>query len=109
MIENMESMIDDKASDVIGELFESFLNGYQIGLETLIWGSYFALGCSLSLYYKCHKINFRWGGLYVDSHDWIKNKKSAMNAINKKDNKYFQCPVRVALNHKETKKGNTKN
>ena len=26
-----------------------------------------------------------------------------MNTINKKDNKYFQCGVRVALNHKETK------
>ena len=39
MIENMENMFDDKASDVIGEILESFLNGYQIGLETLIWGS----------------------------------------------------------------------
>ena len=32
------------------------------------------------LYYKCHNINPNYGGSYIDSPDWIKNKKS-----NKKD------------------------
>ena len=27
-------------------------------------------------YYKCHKINPNRGGSYIDSPDWIKNKKS---------------------------------
>ena len=27
------------------------------------------------LYYKCHKINLNCGGSYIDSLDWIKNKK----------------------------------
>ena len=27
-------------------------------------------------YYKCHKINWNRGGSYIDSPDWIKNKKS---------------------------------
>ena len=27
------------------------------------------------LYYKCHKINPNRGGSYIDSPDWIKNKK----------------------------------
>ena len=36
------------------------------------------------LYYKCHKINLNQGGLYVDSPDWIKNKKATINSINKK-------------------------
>ena len=29
----------------------------------------------LFIYYKCHKINPDCGGSYIDSPDWIKNKK----------------------------------
>ena len=36
------------------------------------------------LYYKCHKINQNCVGSYVDSPDWIKNKKATINLINKK-------------------------
>ena len=42
------------------------------------------------LYYKFHKINLNRGGSYIDSSDWIKNKKASINPINKKDNKCFQ-------------------
>ena len=35
------------------------------------------------LYCKSQKINPNRGGFYIDSHDWIKNKK-ATNPINKK-------------------------
>ena len=38
------------------------------------------------------------GGSYIDSPDWIKNKKSTINPINKKDIKYA---VTVTLNHDE--------
>ena len=40
------------------------------------------------MYFKCHKINPSCGGSYVDSPDWIKNKKATKNPI-KKDNKCF--------------------
>ena len=52
-------------------------------------------------YYKCHKINPNGGGSYIDSPDWIENKKADINAINKKDNKWFQYAVSVVLNHEE--------
>ena len=52
-------------------------------------------------YYKCHKINPNGGGSYIDSPDWIENKKTAINAFNKKDNKWFQYTVSVVLNHEE--------
>ena len=35
-------------------------------------------------YYKCHKINQNCGVSYVDSPDWIKNKKKTINPIKKK-------------------------
>ena len=56
------------------------------------------------LYYKCNKINPNRGGSYIDSPDWIKNKKATINPINKKDNMCFQYGVRVALNYQEIKK-----
>ena len=41
-------------------------------------------------YYKCHKINQNCGVSYVDSPDWIKNKKKNNKSHQKKkDNKYF--------------------
>ena len=55
------------------------------------------------LYYKCRRINFNRDGSYIDSLDWIKNKKATINPINKKD-KCFRYAVTVALNHEEIKK-----
>ena len=56
------------------------------------------------LYYKCHKLNPNCCGLYIDCHDWIKNKKAAINPINKKDNKCFQYAVIITFYYEETKK-----
>ena len=64
----------------------------------------FTFHCVHLLYCKCHKINFWWNGSYIDSSDWIKNKKAKINHVNKRDNKCFQYPVTVALNHEENKK-----
>ena len=44
------------------------------------------------------------GGSYLDSPEWTENKKSAINPINKKDSKCFQCATTVALNHEKVKK-----
>ena len=87
-------MINDEADEVIKELFQSLLSRYQIGLEILMKGSDF-------LYYKCHKIKPVRGGSCIYSSDLIKNKKSTVNLINKKDNKCFQYAIKVVLNHEE--------
>ena len=54
------------------------------------------------LYYKCHRKNFRHGGLYTDSPNWIKRKKATINLKNK-DDECFQYAVRVALSYEEIK------
>ena len=54
------------------------------------------------MYYKCHKLNFRSSGSYIDSPDWIKKKKATTNLKNK-DDKCFQYAVMVALNYEEIK------
>ena len=52
------------------------------------------------MYYKCHHVNFRRGGSYIDSPDWIKKKKATINPKNT-DDKCFQYAATVALNYGE--------
>ena len=40
-------------------------------------------------------------GSYINSCDWIKNKKATISPINKKDSKSLPYAVTVALNHEE--------
>ena len=42
--------------------------------------------------------------MYIDSLTWIKDKKTIINPINKKNNKCFQYVVKVALNYEKVKK-----
>ena len=72
-------IIDLQKSDTWMRLSRNFLNHlsrYQIGLETLMSQS---------------KFQTRWI-IYIDSPDWIKNKKTRLNPIDK----WFQYAVRVA-------------
>ena len=67
-------------------------------------GSEFVFDHVQLLYYKCHKINLNCDRSYIDSPDWIKNKKATINLVNKKDNKCFPYAVTVALNYEEIKR-----
>ena len=94
--DNIEIMVSDEAYEVIEAVFDSFKNRYQNNLQSMR-GSEFLFDCVHLLYYKCHKI--KRGESYIDSPDWIKNKRATINPINKKDNKCFQCTVTVAANY----------
>ena len=50
-----------------------------------------------------NRINLQKSESYVDSPEWLKNKKAAINPNNKKDNKWFKYALSVALNHKQIK------
>ena len=50
--------------------------------------------------YKCQKVNFSRGGLYIDPPDWITKEKTIINWKNA-DNKCFQFAATVALNYEE--------
>ena len=73
--DNIEFMTYDNASDIIDDLFKSLFLRHQDGLETSIRGSDFIFDSVQLLYYTCYKINFKRGGSYIDSPDWIKKKK----------------------------------
>ena len=51
-------MINDKANEVIEELFEPLVNIYQIGLKTSMRASDFIFDFIHLLYYICHHNRF---------------------------------------------------
>ena len=73
--DNKKFMTYDNVDDIVEELFETFLSRYQDNLERGIEDNEFVFDSVQLLYYKCHKINFRRGGSYIDFPNWIKKKK----------------------------------
>ena len=65
-------MINDKADEIIEEIYQPLLSRYQTGLKTSIKASDFIFDCVYFFCYKCHKINPNGGGSNIDSPDWRK-------------------------------------
>ena len=65
--DNIEVIMGIETDKIIEDLFDSFLQKYQKGLEASMRGSKFILDNVDSLYYKLHKINVNGGGSYTDS------------------------------------------
>ena len=100
---NVEIMVGSETNEIIKDLFESFLQKCQEGLEESMRGSEFVYDCVDVLYYNLNKVSLSRGGSYIDSPKWVKNKRATINPQNKKDDRYFQYAVTVALNHEQIK------
>ena len=79
--DNIEIIIGSETNDIIEEFRESLLQNYQKGLEESMTGSEFVWGSIDLLYYHLQKIRLRRGGSYIDSPEWLKNKKSNNKSI----------------------------
>ena len=64
---DVEIMMGSKADEIIEELFESFLQKYQEGLEESIRGSEFICDSVDACYYNLNKVSLSRGGSYIDS------------------------------------------
>ena len=100
---NVEIMIGSETDEIIVDLFESFLQKYQEGLEKSMRGSEFVYDSIDVLYYNLNKVSLSRGGSYIDSTKWLKNKKATINPKDK-DDKCFQYALTVALNFEKIKK-----
>ena len=94
--DNTEIMIGSDTNEVIKELFKSFLQIYQEGLQEKMRGSEIEFDGIHLLYYDFNKISLNRGGSYIEPAKWIKDKKSTINPKNN-DYKCFQYAVTVAL------------
>ena len=98
-------MITPYLSDMINDrdqLFRSLLQNYQKDLEELMRGSEFNFDSVDLLYYNLQKISLKRGGPYINSPEWLKNKKAIINSKNNANN-CFQYASTVTLNHKQIK------
>ena len=100
---NVEIMIGSETKEIIEDLFESFLQKYQEGLEESRRGSEFAYDSIDALYYNLNKVSLSRGGSYIDSPKWLKYKKATINPKNK-DDKCFQYALTVASNYEQIEK-----
>ena len=94
---NEEIMKGSHTDEVINLLFESFLKIYELNLQEKMKGLDFAFDGVNFFYYDFNKTSINRGGSYINSLQWLKNKKSTINPKNN-DDKCFQYAVTLALN-----------
>ena len=95
--DNEEFMNGSDTDEIIKGRFESFLQKYEENLLEKMKGSDFEFDGVNFLYFDFNKISINRGGSYIDSPNWIKNKKSTINPKNN-DYKCFQYAATLALN-----------
>ena len=88
--DNILIMNGIETEDIINELINTFNKRYQEGLETKMRGSSFTFERIDLLEYHLHKISLNRGSSYINSPEWIKNKKVTINPQNTEDNNCFQ-------------------
>ena len=96
--DNIEIMMGSETDDVIEELRESLLQRYQNGLEEKMKRSDFVCDSIDLSYYHLHKTSLRRGRSYIESPEWLRNKRAAINPKNDDDN-CFQCALTVARDY----------
>ena len=105
---NVEIMMGSETNEIIEELFKSFLQRYQKGLEESMRGSESIFDSVDALYYDLNKLSLSRGRSYIDSPQWLKNKMAAINPKNN-DDKCFQYVLAFALNYEQRPSKNIKN
>ena len=91
-------MVGRETDEIIGELFKSLSQRYQEGLEESMKGSEFIFDSVNLLNYHLQKTSLkRIGSSYIDSPEWLKNKKATINPRNNDDN-CLQYALTIALN-----------
>ena len=73
--DNIEIMIGSETDNITDELFESFLQRYQEGLEESMRGNEFVFTNFDLLHYHIQRISLNRGGSYVNFPKWLNNKK----------------------------------
>ena len=100
--DNIEIMMGSETDEVIEELFKFLSRRYKKNLQESIKGSEFIFDGADALYYDLNKIRLSRGGSYIDSPEWLKNKKATLNP-NDNDDKCFEYALNVALNYQNIK------
>ena len=99
---NVEIMIGSETNEIIMELFKSFFQKYQEGLEESIRGSEFVYDSVDVLYYNLNEVSLSKDGSYIDYPKWIKYKKATINPQDKIDISNMLSPLHSIMNKSKT-------
>ena len=89
--DNIEIFMRSDTDEVIDILFDTMLQKFQEAKEKLFErGSEFIFENVDLLYYYFHRIDMRKSGSYIETPEWLKNKKSTINPKNLNDDNCFQ-------------------
>ena len=81
--DNEEIRSGNQTDEIISKLLKSFLNNFQKEEKILRNGSNFVFESVKILYCHIHKINLKRGKSYIQSPEWILNKRATINPKNK--------------------------
>ena len=73
---NIEIMMGNETDEIIEKLFESVLQNYQKDLEESMRGNGFVRDSFDLLCYHLQKIGLKRDGSFIDSSEWLTNKKA---------------------------------
>ena len=104
---NMEIMMGNETDEIIEKKIESLLQNYKKDLKEPLRGSEFVRDSIELLHYNLQTIGLKRGGSYIDSPEWLKNKKAKINPEN--NDNCFQYALTVALNDQNIGKKPSKN
>ena len=68
-------MVESETNKFIKILYSLLLTNYQINMSENLKGNDSVFDYIDRLYYRCHKITLNRGRYYIDSPDYLKNKK----------------------------------
>ena len=77
-----------ETDDIIEKLFDSF-GKISRRIRRKVEKSNLVFNSVDALYYKLHRTSLDRGGSYIDSPEWLKNKKATINPKSKKNDKIF--------------------
>ena len=100
--DNIEIFMGSDTDEVINRLFDTMLQNFQELRETSFErGSEFIFENVDLLYYYFHRIDMRRSGSYIETLEWLKNKKAIINPKDMNNDNCFQYGIPIALNHKD--------
>ena len=76
---NIVILIGYETDEIVEELFDSLLQKHHYALENTDEGTGHVFDSTDVLYYKLNKTSLNRDGSYIDSPEWLKNKRLTIN------------------------------
>ena len=94
--DNIDIMIGYETDEIIEKPFKSLLQRYQKVLEESMRGNEYVYDSVYLLYHRLHKISLNRGRSYIDSPEWLKNKRATINPKNSDVQCFQYCGIKLS-------------